>query len=91
MDGGLANAVSPEQALMLWYRIVDRECLTLSTNQVLWAVVGFIAVGPVMVWLCPRPSPSSMWRTMFSSTTMASSTMNPTASVRAISERLSIV
>ena len=34
-------------------------------------------------------SPISMWRTMFSSMTMASSTTNPTESVRAISERLS--
>ena len=38
-----------------------------------------------------RPSPISMWRTMFSSITIASSTMKPTASVKAISERLSIV
>ncbi len=38
-----------------------------------------------------RPFPSSMWRTMFSSITMASSTMKPTARVRAMSERLSIV
>ena len=33
--------------------------------------------------------PCSMWRTMFSSITMASSTTNPTASVSAMSERLS--
>ena len=33
--------------------------------------------------------PISMWRTMFSSITMASSTTKPTASVRAMSERLS--
>ena len=33
-------------------------------------------------------SPFSMWRTMFSSTTMASSTTKPTQSVSAISERL---
>ena len=33
--------------------------------------------------------PFSMWRTMFSSMTMASSTTNPTHSVSAISERLS--
>ena len=33
--------------------------------------------------------PISMCRTMFSSMTMASSTTNPTESVRAISERLS--
>ncbi len=34
-------------------------------------------------------SPSSTCRTMFSSTTIASSTTNPTDSVRAISDRLS--
>ena len=34
-------------------------------------------------------SPFSMWRTMFSSMTIASSTTNPTDSVSAISERLS--
>ena len=34
-------------------------------------------------------SPRSMWRTMFSSTTMASSTTKPTARVSAISDRLS--
>ena len=33
--------------------------------------------------------PISMWRTMFSSMTMASSTTNPTESVRAIRDRLS--
>jgi len=33
--------------------------------------------------------PSSMWRTMFSSMTMASSTTKPTDRVRAIRERLS--
>ena len=35
-----------------------------------------------------RSLPISMWRVMFSSTTMASSTTNPTARVIAISERL---
>ena len=34
-------------------------------------------------------SPSSMWRTMFSSITMASSTTKPTERVRAMRERLS--
>ena len=36
-----------------------------------------------------RLMPCSSWRTMFSSTTMASSTTKPTDSVNAISERLS--
>ena len=40
---------------------------------------------------CMRAMPCSMCRTMFSSTTMASSTTKPTASVSAMSERLSIV
>jgi hypothetical protein len=34
-------------------------------------------------------SPSSMWRVMFSSITIASSTTKPTAMVKAISDRLS--
>ena len=34
-------------------------------------------------------SPASMWRTMFSITTIASSTTNPTAIVRPIRDRLS--
>src|SRR5204862_15628 len=38
---------------------------------------------------CMRGLPISMWRAMFSSMTMASSTMNPTPSVSAISDRLS--
>ncbi len=36
-------------------------------------------------------SPPSTWRTMFSSMTMASSTMKPTESVSASSERLSML
>ena len=38
-----------------------------------------------------RPSPISMWRTMFSSITMASSTTKPTESVSAIKDKLSMV
>ncbi len=38
---------------------------------------------------CRAGFPISMWRTMFSSITMASSTTNPTDSVSAISDRLS--
>ena len=35
--------------------------------------------------------PSSRWRVMFSTTTMASSTTKPVATVSAISDRLSMV
>ena len=38
---------------------------------------------------CSGVFPISRWRTMFSSTTMASSTTKPTARVSAISDRLS--
>ena len=38
---------------------------------------------------CSGGFPISMWRTMFSSITIASSTTKPTASVSAISDRLS--
>ena len=40
---------------------------------------------------CMRGFPISMWRTMFSRITMASSTTKPTESVSAMSERLSSV
>ena len=36
-----------------------------------------------------RDMPASMWRVVFSMTTMASSTTKPVATVRAISEKLS--
>ncbi len=38
---------------------------------------------------CMRGIPASMWRVMFSSTTIASSTTKPVAMVSAISDRLS--
>ena len=38
-----------------------------------------------------RAMPASTWREMFSSTTMASSTTKPVATVSAISERLSML
>ena len=38
---------------------------------------------------CMRGMPSSMWREMFSITTIASSTTKPVAMVSAISERMS--
>jgi len=38
---------------------------------------------------CIRGMPSSMCREMFSTTTIASSTTNPVATVNAISERMS--
>lgn len=40
---------------------------------------------------CSAVLPRSMWRMMFSSTTMASSTTKPVATVSAMSERLSSV
>ena len=40
---------------------------------------------------CNAVLPRSMWRVMFSSTTMASSTTKPVATVRAMSDRLSSV
>ena len=40
---------------------------------------------------CRGSMPDSRWRTMFSSTTTASSTTKPVAMVRAISDRLSML
>ena len=42
-----------------------------------------------MIAACVRDTPDSMWREMFSSTTIASSTTKPVAMVRAMSDRLS--
>ena len=55
--------------------VIDKMVKAISLEPVSAASLGF--------------SPSSMWRTMFSSITMASSTTNPTDSVNAISDRLS--
>ncbi len=52
------------------------------------STVKAISLAPVTAAL-RGSSPSSAWRTMFSSTTMASSTTMPVASVSASSERLS--
>ncbi len=62
-------------------------------NTAISETVSEITVKPIS--LAPRsaasngPSPSSMWRTMFSIITMASSTTKPVPIVSAISERLS--
>ena len=54
--------------------------MEMMVNPICFAPSSDAAMGPL---------PISMWRTMFSSMTMASSTTKPTASVRAMSERLS--
>ena len=55
--------------------------------------VSEITVKPISLAPCSAasngPSPSSMWRTMFSIITMASSTTKPVPMVSAISDRLS--
>ena len=61
---------------------------TATSEIVIETTVNPISREPVMAAVMTG-SPFSMWRTMFSSTTMASSTTKPTASVSAISERLS--
>ncbi len=61
---------------------------TAANESVIETIVKLISFDPrsAAVMGC---SPISMWRTMFSSTTMASSTTKPTHSVSAISDRLS--
>ena len=57
--------------------LIDRTVKPISSAPLSAACIGFM--------------PFSMWRVMFSITTMASSTTNPVAMVSAISERLSSV
>ena len=61
---------------------------TAASDSVIERIVKPISPDPSIA-ACIGVFPISMWRTMFSSITMASSTTNPTDSVSAISERLS--
>jgi len=61
---------------------------TAASDSVMERIVNPTSRDPVKA-ACSGGVPFSMWRTMFSSMTMASSTTNPTDSVRAIIERLS--
>ena len=61
---------------------------TAARDRVMLTIVKPISLAPSRAALSGG-LPISMCRTMFSSMTMASSTTNPTDSVRAISERLS--
>ena len=61
---------------------------TAASENVIDRIVNSTSAAPSRA-ACSRVFPISKWRTMFSSMTMASSTTNPTASVRAIRERLS--
>ena len=63
---------------------------TAASDTVIDMIVKPISRAPLSA-ASMRPMPASMWRTMFSSMTMASSTTNPTQSVSAISEMMSIV
>jgi hypothetical protein len=61
---------------------------TATRDSVMDMMVKLISLDPLKA-ASRGLSPCSMWRTMFSSMTMASSTTNPTHRVRAMSERLS--
>ena len=61
---------------------------TADRDRVIETIVNPISREPSSA-ACIGRFPISIWRTMFSSITMASSTTNPTDSVSAISERLS--
>jgi len=63
---------------------------TAASESVIDRIVKPISRAPLSAAVM-RSSPCSMWRTMFSSMTTASSTTNPTQSVRAMSEMMSIV
>ena len=61
---------------------------TAASEIVIDTIVKEISFEPSSV-ACQRDFPISMWRVMFSSITMASSTTKPTHSVSAINDRLS--
>ena len=61
---------------------------TAESDSVMEMMVKPISFEPFSA-ACIGGSPFSMWRTMFSSITIASSTTNPTHNVSAMSERLS--
>ncbi len=61
---------------------------TAASDSVIDTIVNAISREPASA-AAMAPSPCSMWRTMFSSMTIASSTTKPTESVSAISDRLS--
>ena len=61
---------------------------TATRESVIERIVKPISAAPSRA-ACIGGFPISMWRTMFSSITMASSTTNPTASVSAINDKLS--
>ena len=61
---------------------------TAASDSVMERMVKPISPAPSRA-ACSGRFPVSMWRTMFSSMTMASSTTNPTDNVSAIRERLS--
>ena len=63
---------------------------TAASEIVIDRIVKPISLAPLRA-ASMRLSPASMWRTMFSSMTTASSTTKPTQSVRAMSEMMSIV
>jgi len=63
---------------------------TAASESVIERMVKPISLAPARA-ASSRPWPSSMWRTMFSSITTASSTTKPTQRVSAISEMMSIV
>ncbi len=63
---------------------------TAASDSVIDTIVNAISFDPSSA-ACRRGLPISMWRTMFSSITIASSTTKPTESVSAISDRLSML
>ncbi len=63
---------------------------TATSDSVIDMIVNAISRAPRNAASTTR-SPFSMWRTMFSSMTMASSTTNPTDSVSAMSDKLSML
>ena len=70
---------------------ISRMGMNTATSEMLIdSTVKPISLAPVRV-ASSTPMPRSMWRMTFSTTTMASSTTNPVATVSAIKDRLSML
>lgn len=46
-------------SLILWNDLVDQQALHISTGQVVHWLALFVAFGPLLIWLCPKPRSSA--------------------------------
>lgn len=53
-DAMPANPI-PGDALAIWNDVVNHQSLHVANGHVLHWLVLFVAIGPLLIWLCPRP------------------------------------